>query len=840
MKNVDKDFKEKADYDVEYGSQNINTSVASITTRQIIEPIEPEVVMPTIELPNTFRIDAGPFINRPFFVEEVIWSDTDTNGFLLRTSSYKMPRDLITSNETLVQGMKIGSLYRSECELAISTAGTITHAGTILVGLIPPLNIDLDYSVSYSALINTILTGPHAYLHANEATSVKLKVPWYCNTDLDSLDFELPGTGYRNPVLNSAYAGNHATLVFFVLNPLQPSEGSSRSLSIIVEANFRNLDILVPTPRYVKYESQSYVSESFFSNLGTGMLDGAAKYAKTLVGDGIDGLRSVVREYTGLHNPNAPAVHQVNLITPRNRMNNIDTTQFLENLDPYANDVRIVQEPIFNSLEDEMATNFIQKKRQYIGTFRVSVNDPIGLRVFNRPISPYQGGFQGVGVGVPNEGSNNIELLHKLSRAWKGDIKITIQSVMNNKQQVKLRLLQMYNPSIKVADSYPVYRSILQAPSHLMEFSAGGQEQEVILPYLARNEMINCSRDSVTEGLLHGMYYIYVAQNLANSSGSPKDVFFNVYISLEDNFSFFGYSTEAIFTQPSIYLNDSRYEAESLTVMNESQPQDETKPGKFIPSINTRLQPILDMRSLIRRLYPVNSSSLDVPAGSEKFFVFPIGNVYGENGFGYEVNQSPISHVARMYYGKHAGTKFRVSFNLLKGDVKGLSVKISYVPPQYCALLQGTDKALLATSLVTNTPQFNQASAMQFPFNNISIPIESQDRSIFEFVVPNNSIYKFLGGPDKMRVGANGGPKLSIADFGSLMIGVTSEEDITGSFLIEAAASDESRFGFHSIAPVWGNLKKDDSIITSCTGTFNDLDALPPVILNPFMYYTRA
>lgn len=81
---------------------------------------------------------------------------------------------------------------------------------------------------------------------------------------------------------------------------------------------------------------------------------------------------------------------------------------------------------------------------------------------------------------------------------------------------------------------------------------------------------------------------------------------------------------------------------------------------------------------------------------------------------------------------------------------------------------------------------------------------------------------------------------MSIADFGSLMIGVTSEEDITGSFLIEAAASDESRFGFHSIAPVWGNLKKDDSIITSCTGTFNDLDALPPVILNPFMYYTRA
>jgi hypothetical protein len=583
-------------------------------------------------------------------------------------------------------------------------------------------------------------------------------------------------------------------------------------------------------------------------NLGTGFLDGASKYAKTLVGDGIDGIRAAIRGYTGLHNPNVPMIKQADLMLRRNRLNNVDVAQFLENLDPYANDVRIVQEPIFHSMEDEMATNFIQKKRQFIGTFRVSQDDPVGLRLFNRPISPFQGGFQGSGQGPSSlSGANNIELLHKLSRAWRGDIKITIQSVMNNKQQVKLRLIQMYNPSSSIAYSYPVYRSILQAPSHLVEYTAGGQEQEIILPFLARNEMINCNRDSSTEALLHGEYYIYLAQPLANSAGSPKDIFFNVYITLEDNFNFYGYSTEVLSTQAPIILDyvpvPARFVPEALEVMNEPQEQQGNEVGKFVPNENTRLQPILDMRSLIRRLYVSDYFPITLPNVGRGTYTFKISQLYGETDFGVSNCQTPLRHVAAMYYGKHAGTKFRISLNLSLGPIQQVSMKISYAPPQYNATRLDADRwALLAGIPSGGQEPYNQLSRTQFPLNNINLPLETADTTVYEFCVPNNSMMKFVGGPNKMTfgLGDRSKPFLAVEDFGSLVIDVFAERAITGNIMIEAAASDESRFGFHTIAPVFTSLVDvRNNIITPCSGDLAGSTNLPTSVINKFLYFTR-
>jgi len=50
---------------------------------------------------------------------------------------------------------------------------------------------------------------------------------------------------------------------------------------------------------------------------------------------------------------------------------------------------------------------------------------------------------------------------------------------MNNKQQVKLRLIQLYNPPSEVMRGKPVYDGLLSAPSHLLEFTGGGQIQTI-------------------------------------------------------------------------------------------------------------------------------------------------------------------------------------------------------------------------------------------------------------------------------------------------------------------------------------------------------------------------
>jgi len=848
MTAIDTQFARASQNDNMRTEQSISTSVASIDTRNIECTTVNQLVMPDIHIDSRFRIDASPFVNRPFYLQTVPWPTTKARYSLLNAPLYHLPRDVFLSNESLKQGLRIGSMYRSDLDLQISVAGTITHAGCILVGILPP--IDFAIPTTYTGgeyLINSILSGPHAFLHANEATSVCIKVPWYCNTDLDSLDAVQAADYFQSVALN-AIPCNHATLVFVVMHPLQPSTGASISLNITVEAIFNNLDIYVPTPRYVEYQAQSY-----FTNLATSAFDGAAKFAKTITGDAIDSLRAGIRYYTGLHNPNTPILHHSVLVQPRNRLNNVDVTSFLENLDPYANADRVVSEPIFNSTMDEMAMNHIIGKRQYLGAFRVNSNDPVGTRLFNRPIGPFQGGMRYTAQGYNNI-SNNIEFMNLLSRAWKGTIRLHIQSVMNNKQQVKLRLLQLYNPSTAIREKYPVYASILQAPSHLMEFTGGGQTQTIDLPYLSRNRLMPVQKNSETTALMHGEYYIYVAQPLANSSGSPEDIFFNVYMELCDDFVFYGYSTE-YFTSNSIFaftvpeieeepptpknkFDDDfiMFEAQSLQVMNTPQDQSETTHHMQL-SQDTRLQPILDMRPLIRRLYPSTVVPIAIPPGSTLSYITPCLNEIGENA---GPSSSLPAGISRMYYGKHVGLKYRFTITAVTDNLKDIHAKFFFSPAAMTAASPVPNFPSLYAAPPVTSALYDVNSPQQQPLNCVHIPSVVPNILVYEFTIPNTSMFKFIGGPSKMSNVTNPATPYAVASLGDIVVSVSTDgADFKGYMTIECGYTDESRLGFHCIAP----RVQFSTVLRSVPGSYvaPNLPALSastdPAI--PFLYYTR-
>ena len=188
----------------------------------------------------------------------------------------------------------------------------------------------------------------------------------------------------------------------------------------------------------------------------------------------------------------------------------MDSTQYFEKLDPYTEFNRLVTQPIFGSDVDEMSISHITSKRQMLGTFTVKTSDAIGTLYWARPISPFQGGLDSNTNQVTC--SNNIELMHSMHRAWRGGLKVTITAVMNNKQQVKLRVIKMYNPTTKILNNVPTYLSVSNAPSHLMEYTEGAQEHSIDLPFLCRNDLVPCSEDLNFEALFHGIYYIYLAQ----------------------------------------------------------------------------------------------------------------------------------------------------------------------------------------------------------------------------------------------------------------------------------------------------------------------------------------
>lgn len=628
LENNDTQFKQVSNSDFTIDSQNMSTTVAAVTTRQIQSIDSPfNDNFMRVSIPDAYRVDAKAFIERPFYVDEVTFPSTAQRYSLLTNTVRFLPGDIARSNPSVLNMFKMASYGRPDLVLNASMAGTITHAGCVLMGVLPPMPA---YPTANKSLINTILTGPHAFLHANEATSIVVPAPWYCNADLATTDMDQT-QGYQTTLDITETNGNYATLVFMVLNPLAPSTGSTNSLKIVVEACFKNFDLAVPTPRYVTWLPQSgrkkkntqttpelmsfmninydeidrvarehslevwgtmsdvrrrtfisrlravapYVSigttliglilRLAFSMLAeeenervfepqsgivsaiagglSGLLDSTAAGIKKVTGDAIDAGRGLIKDYTGLHNPNVPEIHQRVISSETNFVNYTDTPQFFEKLDPFTKFNRIVSEPIFGSTLDEMAITNIVTKKQFLGTFAVSINDNIGTMKWARPISPFQGGDGLVQANTAIQCYNNLELLHSFSRGWRGGLKLTIQSVMNNKQQCKLRVIKMYNPSVNVTTGYPAYKSIVNAPTHLLEFTQGGQEHEVKLPYLCRNDITPCASNTSFEAMFHGMYYIYVAQPLVVSDSSPNQIEFNIYLSGEDDLTFYGYST---------------------------------------------------------------------------------------------------------------------------------------------------------------------------------------------------------------------------------------------------------------------------------------------------------
>jgi len=814
--NIDYSFKEIAENDFLTTTESLSTTVASVSTRQIqdVDSIANKMYT-TIQIPEAYRIDAKPYIERPFYVGTVKFPTSATRYSWLNSPIKSLPGDVIRSNLALLNAMKIGSLYRADMVLNISMAGTITHAGCVLVAALPPLNAYPNAVPGDVRTINTFLSSPHAFLYANEATSINLTIPWYCNTDLATLNMDL--TNETTMDLNQI-TGNYGTLAFMVLNPLAASTGSSIELTIVIEACFKNLDILVPTPRFATWTPQSGGI--------SGLVDTTKKGIKHVAGDFIDkGINSLFG-LVGLHNPNTANIKERDIITTRNFPNIVDAEQQFEKLDPHSNFNRIIGSPIYGSDVDEMSISHIVSKRQMLGSFIVNKQDSVGKLYWIRPISPFQGGINNQEIEV--ECANNIELMHSLHRAWRGDLKIIITSVMNNKQQCKLKLLKLYNPPKNALSSIPGYQSIANAPSHLMEFTQGGQEHQIVLPYLARNQLMPCSENLNFEAFAHGLYYIYLAQPLANSDGSPDSIEFNVFMEGMPNLTFYGYTTRNIITEPFPFPQNSNqfksvvkvlpsnWNSQSgiIKVMNEPQIQREKRDldSKDLNAMYIdRLQSNLDIRPLIRRMYICNTDTLTTSQLSGNSFRFPLANILAEQYDSSPTLQTPISAISNMYYGKNVGFKINLQIQRFKErpdqPIVSQDFRVYYIPPGIT--LEGNNLTMCGMGI--NPSSIDQQSLPQYGlFTPYQVsPIRENESAVnFEFVIPDVTFFKYMGSPNKLSSGSN--LPLATCDFGTVYVfsmNNTAEIDILNKVVFSVGLTDESRMGHHTAATVYKIIK---------------------------------
>jgi len=836
----------------------IKGTASTIQTRDVASQKRRYATLPPTHMPDSMKLDVTPWLRRPYCVGTSTWRTTDNRFSVLTLPLNRLPRDAINANSSLSSLMRGAGLYRMKMCINISCTGTLVHQGMLIAAVVPPLQGSTAlYDSDDGYRINTFLSGPHAFISANEASSVCVEVPFYCATDLDILD-TTPTSGTSNSTANSSPPSNVANLVVMVLNPLVASTGASTSLTLLYEVVFEELELYVPSPKLATFTTTAPTSFNgeMFSTISTA-LDSTTSFAKKTSADFIDNIRQTFKNYTGLHNPNNSKLDVKHNMSLRNYINVVDSGTNFEKLDPNSEIDRVVTEPIFNTTIDEMMIKNIISKPQYLGTFKVNTTMNAGALLWSRPISPWQGGCsQGKII------ANNIELLYNNTRAWKGDLEVLIQSSCTNKHSVKLKVIKYYFPPTNVNSSYPIMSGVCSAPSDLLEYSGGNQTHSSHLPFVARNNIMYNSRDQSVPALCHGVYYIYLAQPLVIGDSIPTEIEFNVYMRAKDNFQYFGYSTEVGKAIPSntVTFSDTKLVDNNLIDLNSTTRLDSIKEifGESAKVMNNpsdqqqllssnsnekeiysnRIPPLVDIRPLIRRMQCGWVGTVDTDTVGTVNVNVDLSPLLVEAYDSFW--RGSVEQIPAMFYGKHAGLKFKLKAS------PAAKILVTYVPPNIGVLPANStvNNTLLRTypdlTFINHFTDYNNNGA--FPLPVVEFPVTWQNtpsstQCEYEFSIPNASLYKYIGGPTKMgkTVVSN---ELAVGDLGYIVINTTGPPNTKVDLALYYAYTDESRLGFQVIAPIIRRLTQgtNNNLVTPFRNFLST--ATPSVTPNKFLYYS--
>jgi len=421
----------------------------------------------------------------------------------------------------------------------LQLSGTPMHQGLLLGAVTPTNNLPA---------MQSMLSAPHAFMNANESTPVCIEVPFYFTVQLARTNCVDSLNGFAINSIDYAY------LTVRVINVLRTAVSASTSLNVSIHFMVKEAKFYIPRNTDNTWDGQS----ADFYRLPTRIFDGLAQGAKILTGDIIDSARSALRTFTGFHNPNTPAINTRMINTDRNFLNNVDQPSLLEKLDTFGQHDRIYDKPYFSTKQDEMDIKHLLSKPQYVGTFAVTSNTPIGRVLFSQPITPM------IEVGTSyNTMYSPMRILYEMSRYWRGTIKMHIQPVMTNFHFCKLVVVNDYTGDKRLLSSKPNFNQVHNMITSTVEFSAGGQVQTVDLPFCSQLDQLECHKDVRANALSHGVTYIYLMQPLVVNGAVPLTVDFNIYFTVGDDFQYYGYMVDPLIPRvpPLLALRTTRVDS---------------------------------------------------------------------------------------------------------------------------------------------------------------------------------------------------------------------------------------------------------------------------------------
>jgi len=815
-----------------------NAFLSTIRSRNVIESPPIYTSYPLLNsVPQSLKMDFSRLIDKPFLVRTLTVSSADTP--LITHTELAYP-SVAFNNAAARAPFALSSLHRTRACVYAQIAGTPQHQGTYLLAVVPT-----GFSLHLQSDINALLNAPHAFLHCNENTSVCVEIPFYYP------GFLAPSDSEAKSILFANNTSDYANIVLLCVNPVGSSGTASTSLTASIFIAFKDSEFYVPTSGW------NFVAQGFTQIISTA-LDGTASYAKHVAGDFIDTLRGSVKKYTGLHNPTIPNQEARMLVAQKANMNSVEEPVRIQRMDPFSDFRRITRDTTFDTTQDEMDMNYVLSKPQFIGTATVNNTDTVGTPIFSFPIAPRIP--PAVYSTTESAVVNNFALFHTMSRAWRGSLKLYIQSNMTNFHFMRVALLKSYYPTMDMFDGFPNYNTIHNGLVDYMEFSAGGQVQEIDLPYAAETEYLECAADWKITAMQHGMVYLYIHQPLVNSASVPTSVKLNFYLSAGPDFHFAGYSPHTLnrFT-----LNPALAIAEEET---DFEPQSETSAPDQKVLLNNRneidsedltfrnFRPITNVRDYIRRWTPAKN---DIIAGSTAVtanynFYYKVNDLLG---FGVSTGSSlsTLAAILDCYHGIDGGLRIKL---LVRGVGSGV---VRYIPPGSTILppsgSSNTNRTVVSTSLPNPISAMATRNSDRMSYFNIYNPYYvplidfpdyrnlspnmvtsngstsyaasyASDHCEFEFEIPNMNFFRFISDPGKRD--ASSDHFQPGADLGYIHVAfpAAATQNSSNTLTYRAlhlqfyvAATDETRLGYHVYSP-------NSSIPAVSSGGQNILDTL--------------
>jgi hypothetical protein len=814
--------------DITYMNQNIDgiTSVNTISsnffsqvrTRSVIEPefIYDKKYRLTSVDPD-LKMDYSRILNKPYFIKNVNWSTVGTQFSILDVT--RIPLDIF-NNALAKIPFESSTLYRAKISVLLQVAGTPMHQGIVIAAAMPiGFASDPSYTGSSKSL-NSLMAAPHVFLNANEQTSARLRIPFYVNTSLDKTDLD-------RKTYNFNFTGtDYSEVAIMILNPLVAPTGGTTSVSMSMHVVFDDVEfyaphtdvsyVPIPAPPLLDLEPEGLVED--LQKAGSRAIDSVFSTVRKLSGDVLDVARSGIRQYTGLHSPNYPMLQSKTYVQSRNVANTTDVPVKFDKMDNFGNHDRICKDFIFETSQDEMDIKYLGSKPQYIGSFVVKTADAAGTLCWSRPITPVQ---QFESISYVNAGSetintcsfNNIQqILAYVHRYWRGGIKIHLQANMSNFHFCKLAVARDYSVRTLAMRTYPTFGSIPNLMTEFLEFSAGGQIQTVEMPYVSQLNQLPCTVDWESNASQHGMYYIYLNQPLVTNGTVATSISFNVYISLCDDFQFYGYAinplrlyyqnviseipTEDPPEEEGLVFSVDRLRASKIEAQSASAPvtestQDEltASENKDVSIISPDFRPVTNIRDHIRRFYKVYRRGLNSATitATNSLITLDIADLLGQRA---QLINSPVSDsvastldlLSKMFLGCSGGSRFKIvvtgcasasawyvppGFTALE-VASGDAIYLSCIPRSRATTTQAVlTNAVMYQNLTNSTSTFDSSFAVQCPtveranytssnafsaYNDSGgdISYVPDATSVLEFEIPNMSPYKFYGDVTKV------------------------------------------------------------------------------------------